>query len=204
MNHSVLFSERIPEYIVNDYSGVLWRQQNIISSEQANSMFGYLLEALAWNQEKLKIVGRVVDVPRLVAWYGEAQAIYTYSGKKHLPLPWLPVLLDLKQKLETVTSGTFNSVLANLYRTGSDSMGWHADNEKELGDSPLIASISFGAARLFKVRKHDSGETIDITLGSGDLLVMAGKFQRHWRHCIPKTRRPVSQRINLTFRKIIH
>jgi alkylated DNA repair dioxygenase AlkB len=139
----------------------------------------------------------------LVAWYGDPQASYRYSGIAHTPLPWLPLLAELKIQIELQSKQSFNSVLCNLYRSGQDSMGWHADKEPELGNNPYIASLSFGAARLFKFRHLKTKDTVDVILENGSLLLMGGELQYHWRHSLPKTTKVSEPRINLTFRKIV-
>ncbi len=135
-----------------------------------------------------------------MAWYGDAGVNYRYSGVDHDPLPWLPLLSRLKQDLEKQCQHAFNSMMANLYRHGQDSMGCHADNEKELGRNPVIASLSLGETRLLRFRHGQSGQKLDVELKNGDLLVMAGSIQHHWRHELPKTRKVKQARINLTFR----
>lgn len=170
---------------------------------ESDQLFASLLEGLVWQEEEIIIAGKKVKVPRLMCWYGDEDAIYKYSGVIHVPLPWTEILLDVKQRIERKCGHFFNSVLANLYRDGSDSMGWHADKEKELGRNPVIASLSLGEERAFKIRHNKTKETLDIQLQHGDLLVMGGALQHHWRHCIPKVRREVRKRINLTFRTIL-
>lgn len=137
-----------------------------------------------------------------MAWYGDPAARYRYSGVEHLPLPWTADLQAIRGDVEMFCAHGFNSVLANLYRDGQDSMGCHADDEKELGQNPLIASLSFGDSRLLRFRHRKTGRTLDIELRHGDLLVMAGELQHHWRHELPKTRKSKQPRINLTFRRI--
>ena len=139
-----------------------------------------------------------------MAWYGDADAYYRYSGVEHRPLPWIKELLELRSAVEAVCRRRFNSVLANLYRDGLDSMGSHADDEKQLGQNPLIASLSFGATRLLRFKHPASGGKLDLALAHGDLLIMAGVLQHHWRHELPKTRKSVQPRINLTFRAIFN
>jgi alkylated DNA repair dioxygenase AlkB len=142
-------------------------------------------------------------VPRLSAWYGDAGAVYTYSGLRLEPLPWTPVLLEIKQATERLSGTRFNSVLLNLYRDGQDSMGWHSDDEPELGPEPVIASVSLGALRRFVFQHKKRRWRIALDLEPGSVLLMAGATQHHWRHALPKTRRPVAPRINLTFRTIL-
>ena len=191
------------------------QQKNLVNSEdqlvlisgffakqQADIFYSQLIQSLSWQQEQIIVVGKTVLVPRQVCWYGDKQAVYSYSGVVHQPLPWNDTLLEIKQRIETFSGFSFNSVLANLYRHGNDSMGWHADKEKELGKNPAVASLSLGEQRLFKIRHNKSGEIINIDLQHGDLLLMSGALQHHWRHCLPKTKREKKPRINLTFRKI--
>lgn len=170
----------------------------------ADSLYKALLQQLDWQEETLQFAGKKHLAPRLVAWYGDPEAVYRYSGVNHRPTPWTKQLLSIKSDLEQQLDVNFNSVLANLYRNGSDSMGWHADKEKELGDMPKIASLSFGQPRLFKLRHNQSNKALDILLHSGDLLLMSGTLQQHWRHCLPKSKQTKLPRVNLTFRKIIY
>ena len=179
----------------------LWRA--FVPADEAQRCFAILRAELAWHTEQIRMVGRSVTVPRLMVWYGDAEAIYRYSGVTHVPLPWPPLLLALRDRLTAQFNAPFNSVLANLYRTGADSMGWHADKEPELGPEPVIASLSFGATRVFKLQHNKTKQRIDVPLAAGDVLVMSGALQRCWRHCLPKTTAVVSERINLTYRNIL-
>lgn len=183
--------------------GVVYLFRGFYRPPEADQLFQSLFAGLAWQEEEIVIVGKRIKVPRLMCWHGSEDAIYQYSGVVHVPLPWTDVLLGIKQRIERQSGQAFNSVLANLYRDGTDSMGWHADKEKELGKNPEIASLSLGDERLFKLRHNKTGELLDINLQHGDLLMMGGSLQHHWRHCIPKIRRQKSERINLTFRKIL-
>src|SRR5258707_2766889 len=155
-----------------------------------------LFEALAnphniqWQQQSIVIVGQKIPFPSLTAWYGDAGKIYSYSGVTVYPHPWTPLLLDIKARVESAASVTFNSVLLNFYRDEKDSVSWHSDDEPELGINPVIASVSFGAARTFQFKhKHNSdlGTAIDLT--SGSLLIMRGTTQHFWKHQIPKTKK---------------
>ena len=184
------------------YDGELYWLRDFYSPANADEYFQRLYRELDWQQEHLFLYGRWVKVPRLMAWYGDSGTHYRYSGVDHNPLPWTADLLALRTDVEKICEHGFNSVLANLYRDGRDSMGCHADNEKELGQNPVIASISFGDTRLLRFRHLVSGQKLDIDLAHGDLLVMAGELQHYWRHELPKTRQPKQPRINLTFRKI--
>ena len=182
--------------------GEVYHLQGFYQQQQADSLWLALRERLPWQTETITLYGKPVLVPRLMCWFGDDDAVYRYSGVDHIPLPWSPELLNIKQDLEQACQSEFNSVLANLYRNGTDSMGCHADNEKELGRNPVIASLSLGATRLFKLKHHQSDAKLDLHLQHGDLLIMAGALQHHWRHSVPKTAKPVGERINLTFRKI--
>jgi alkylated DNA repair dioxygenase AlkB len=188
--------------IQND--GELLLDAHFIGPDEASRLYARLLDDLHWQEEKILVYGKPVVVPRLVCWYGDPEAVYTYSGVLHTPLPWTPILTDLKLRIEAISKRQFNSVLANLYRSGNDSMGWHADKEKELGQNPFIASISLGEKRVFKVRHNKTKQTVDIELPNGSLLLMGGSFQHHWRHCVPKTKQLKQGRINLTFRQVLH
>ncbi|GAL16843.1 alkylated DNA repair protein AlkB [Vibrio maritimus] len=179
---------------------LLWLP-NYFTSDQASDYHQQLQEQLAWRQDTIVMFGKKVAIPRLQAWYGDAS--YTYSNLKLEPLPWNPLLNSLKAHCEKVAGSQFNSVLANLYRDGQDSNGWHSDDEKELGINPVIASMSFGAERRFLLRHKMTGEKVEFNLTSGSLLIMAGETQHHWQHTIPKTKRFVEPRINLTFRKVL-
>ncbi len=182
--------------------GELYWLQTFIEPREADRLFRVLLDTLAWAEEEIVIAGKAVRVPRLVCWYADADAVYRYSGVRHEPLPWSEELLAIRQTIEEQLGLSFNSVLANLYRDGNDSMGWHADKEKELGRDPVIASLSLGEERRFRIRHNKTRQILDFPLRHGDLLVMAGALQQHWRHCVPKSRVPKRPRINLTFRRI--
>ena len=183
--------------------GVLRYYPTFIEAPDAADWFERLHREVPWRSERYRIYGREVEAPRRVAWHGDAQAVYVYSGVVHRPLAWTPALLKLRDAVAAFTGQPFNSVLCNLYRDGRDSVGWHADKEPELGDEPFIASLSFGAERVFKLRHNKQREVHDLVLEDGSLLVMGGPFQRCWRHCLPKSRRVHSPRINLTFRYVI-
>ena len=156
--------------------------------------------------EEYRIFGRTVTSPRLVAYHGDAHAAYAYSGVMHEPAPWTPTLTKLKAQVEETSGLRFHAVLANLYRDGRDSMGWHADAEPEMGPSPedrWIASLSLGSPRRFVLKHRERGERVVLELGRGDLLVMRGTTQTHWRHALPKTAKQVGPRLNLTFRHLV-
>jgi alkylated DNA repair dioxygenase AlkB len=174
------------------------------SDQQATDLFRFLYDGLKWQEETLRIAGKDRKVPRLIAWYGDRDAEYRYSGRLHRPLPWPEPLIIIKHEVEKELGVNFNSVLCNLYRNGQDSMGWHADDEKELGAEPVIASVSLGASRYFHLKhKTESKMRHKILLTSGSLLVMKGTTQQFWLHQVPKEPKVTQPRINLTFRQII-
>jgi len=181
----------------------VWYAPNFFSAEESDLYFTQLQEQVAWRQEKIKMFGKEMPLPRLTAWYGDKA--YTYSGLKNEPQPWLPVLQQLKMQVEQASNYSYNSVLLNLYPHGQSSMGWHSDDEPELGPEPTIASVSFGAERRFGFKhRHNKGQqNVYYTLAHGSLLLMQGPTQRNWLHSITKTARPAGNRINLTFRNIL-
>jgi alkylated DNA repair dioxygenase AlkB len=168
-----------------------------------NSLFQTLLTTTPWQQHVLTLYGRPIAAPRLSAWYGDKGAIYSYSGLRLEPLPWNTTLLNIKQRLDDLANVSFNSVLMNLYRDGQDSMGWHSDAEPELGKNPVIASVSLGAVRRFNFQHKKRVMRISLDLESGSTLLMKGDTQHCWRHSLPKTRKAIGPRINLTFRRIV-
>ncbi len=184
-------------------NAVLEYFDNFYSEEKANILFNHLRSEILWKQDEIKIFGKVHNVPRLQAWYGDKEKSYSYSGIKMEPNKWIDSLSTIKFDVEKLTGYKFNSVLANLYRNGNDSNGWHADDEKELGENPVIASLSLGESRKFKMKhKEDKSIKKDILLTNGSLLIMSGETQEKWKHTIAKTKLKVGERINLTFRYI--
>ena len=173
---------------------------HFFSDAESNHFFRALREKVEWKQESMNMYGRQLPFPRLIAWYGDDQKPYSFSGVTLDPSPWLPELLELKERLEPVAKVSFNRVLLNLYRDGRDSVGWHTDAEPPLGKNPVIASISFGATRKFQLRHMQTKEKVELELTHGSLLIMRGEMQHFWQHQVPKTSRPVGERINLTFR----
>jgi alkylated DNA repair dioxygenase AlkB len=162
-----------------------------------------LMAEIPWRQERIPIAGALRWQPRLTSWHGEVGADYAYSGLRLDAHPWTPTLLRMRHDIEAATGHAFNSVLLNLYRDQHDSVGWHSDNEEELGAAPAIASLSLGETRLFRLRHRARlHPPLDIALTDGSLLLMAGETQRHWQHAVPKESRERGPRINLTFRRI--
>lgn len=178
--------------------------QSFFDEIESNQLFQELRSSINWRQDKMKIFGKEVDLPRLTAWYGDENKFYKYSGITMNPEPWTPTLFSIKQKIEEVVEVEFNSVLLNHYRHGKDYVSWHSDNETELGQNPIIASVSLGETRRFQLR-HKSEKYLDkveINLTNGCLLLMKGATQHFWQHQIPKTSKQLKERINLTFRFI--
>lgn len=181
--------------------------EHYLTPDEADAALHSLWTGLLWSQREITLFGRQVMQPRLIAWYGDHEAAYTYSGLSLQPLPWHPLLQQIRIRLEEHTGTRFNSVLANAYRNGSDSMGWHSDNERELGAEPVIASLSLGAERTFLVRRRNrrgqgTSNSQRLVPAHGSLLQMKGQCQQVYQHSIPKTRRQVGLRINLTYRLV--
>jgi alkylated DNA repair dioxygenase AlkB len=168
----------------------------------ADTLFSELVRAIPWENHPVRLFGRDIPAPRLSCWIGDADAVYRYSGVARAPRPWPATLASLRERLSGELGTAFNSVLANLYRDGRDAMGWHADDEPELGAAPLIASVSLGAERRFVLRHRATGARHALALPHGSLLVMAGPTQRAYRHALPRTARVVGPRLNLTFRRV--
>lgn len=174
------------------------------SKNESGLFLDELLRKIAWQTHAIRIFGKLRDQPRLSAWYGDPGTAYTYSGKRFEPLPWIAVLKEIKARIEPSCGIQFNSVLANRYRNGRDSMGVHSDDEKELGKNPVIGSVSFGEPRIFRLRHRIQKELKhDLELQDGSLLIMKGPTQHYWKHEVPKSTRVLRERINLTFRRIL-
>ena len=181
-------------------NGELLFYPNFFNLQESDNFFHLLRVNIEWKQESMKLYGKMVNFPRLTAWYGDSDKSYSFSGITLQPRGWTDELLEIKKRLESVIQVHFNSVLLNLYRSGNDSISWHSDNEKELGRNPIIGSVNFGAKRTFQLRHTQTKEKIDIELTHGSLLIMLGETQHFWQHQVPKTAREVKERINLTFR----
>jgi alkylated DNA repair dioxygenase AlkB len=184
--------------------GDLWLAPRFLSKSRADSYFERLVESVDWEQHEIRICGKIVTSPRLSAWYGDPGAIYSYSGLSLEPRPWSSAIRALKMRVEKASDRQFNSVLLNFYRDGVDSMGWHSDDEWELGERPVIASVSLGATRRFRLRHKTRADLEPVVVGleHGSLLIMKGETQRFWKHQLPKSRRVSEPRLNLTFRSV--
>jgi len=176
---------------------------NFFTKQESDFLFNLLKINVLWKQESMNMYGKRVDFPRLTSWYGDNNKPYSFSGITLDPNPWTKELLEIKAKIEPIADVNFNSVLLNRYRNGSDSISWHTDAEKELGRNPIIASVNFGQARKFQLRHIETKELLEINLTHGSLLIMQGELQHFWQHQIPKTKKIVSERLNLTFRVIL-
>lgn len=174
----------------------------VLPPEKASQYFNLLLETIPWKQDEVIMFGKRIVTKRKTAWYGDENYTYTYSRTSRTALPWTTELLELRNLVQGITGETFNSCLLNLYHSGEEGMGWHSDNEKPLGNNPVIASLSLGAERKFSLKHKSSKETISIMLENGSLLEMKGCTQENWLHSLPKTKKVQQPRINLTFRKM--
>lgn len=170
----------------------------------AEAAFEALRGEIAWRRHRVRVRGREAGCPRLSSWQGDPGAVYSYSGLVLRPEPWTAAVRAVRRRVEAAAGAAFNGVLANLYRSGDDRLGWHADDEPELGPEPVVASVSFGAARRFLLRPRGAAgrASVPLILEPGSLLLMRGPTQRHWRHALPPTRRRVGPRLSLTFRRI--
>ncbi len=192
------FSRKLPP------AGALEYQPGFLGGAEADDLFDRLHEELDWEHREIRMFGRRVAQPRLTAWYGDPGVGYSYSGTRWAADGWHELLESLRDRLESKTRVRFNSVLCNLYRNGDDAMGWHADNERELGPQPVIASISLGQVRRFSLRPRDRHRSpLHLEPGHGSLLIMSGDLQQHWLHSLPRSRRPMNPRINLTYRQVL-
>lgn len=185
------------------FDGIVTYYGAIMNRDTAHVYFNTLLESIQWKNDEAIIYGKHIITKRKVAWYGNYNFSYTYSNITKEALPWTKELLELKQLTEKLTGETFNSCLLNLYHNGEEGMAWHSDDEKSLGLNTCIASLSFGAERKFSLKHKFSKDTVTQVLENGSLLVMKGATQTNWLHCLPKTKKVHTARINLTFRTIV-
>ena len=178
--------------------------KDFFNKNESDFLYDLLKKDIEWKQDFIEIYGKSYPLPRLTACYGYKNKSYTYSGITMTPLPWTRELLKVRRKLEVFSKQEFNSVLLNYYRSGNDSVSWHSDDEEELGKLPIIGSLSFGGVRRFRFRnKQNKNLTQTYELENGSLFLMKGATQKFWEHEVPKTKKNVSGRINLTFRFIV-
>jgi alkylated DNA repair dioxygenase AlkB len=200
-----LFSAQARFEYIHMQDAEMYYLHHLTLAEAPHIVIAHLIDEVPWQAENIVVWGRTYPQPRLIAWYGDAGKNYTYSGINLSPLPWTPALLDIKSRVEAVARTDFNSVLLNYYRDRRDSMGLHSDDEPELGERPILASLSLGEERTF-ILKHKSEKALKpvrVKLASGSLLLMKGETQRYWKHGIDKETRPCGPRVNLTFRRIL-
>jgi len=198
-----------PEVLVLDGAAELHIFRRWMDASEAGQLLEHFAHAICWEQPEIRIGAELKKIPRLQAWYGDADARMHYSGKAFVPRAWTSELLDLKTRVEHCCEQGFNSVLLNCYRDQRDSVAWHADDEEELGENPVIASLSLGESRRFLMRQKRASDARggvrnrQLDLQHGDLLVMGRGIQRRWQHCVPKESGARKTRINLTFRQIL-
>lgn len=178
--------------------------RSLFSAQESTALLRELRTSIQWRQDKIRFFGKEHDLPRLQQWHGDPGLTYTWSGIRMSPEPWTPLLLQVKERVEQFAGTQFNTVLLNLYRDGNDTVSWHTDDEEELGPRPVIGSVSLGAERDFMLRHNERSElnNVKISLPDGSLLLMAGSTQTHWKHALPRRQRVVTERINLTFRRM--
>lgn len=204
MQQSLFLSDKVSLNLL-PFAGEIRLYPDFFSKELADRIFAALQTNLAWKQEPIWMFGKQVMQPRLTALYGNPAQPYAYSGIAMHPLTWTPVLEEVRDKIQSITNMEFTHVLCNYYRDGQDSMGWHRDNEPVLGKNPTIASVTFGATRVFQVRHYETkNHKLDISLTHGSLLIMSGESQHCWEHQLPKIKKLPNSRINLTFRKLFN
>ena len=204
MNPFDLFQISSPADNLLPYDGIVNDFGVILKPQEADDLFEELLHNIPWQHDEAIIYGKHITTARQVAWYGDHTFGYTYSGIRRTALPWHPTLLSLKhtieQHLQAISPTVFNSCLLNLYSDGLEGMGWHSDDEKELGNESIIASLSLGATRKFAFKHKHTAEKREFMLQHGQLIVMRGQTQQHWRHAVMKSTKITAPRINLTFR----
>lgn len=209
-NGEFIFSEGFFNKNISDRSLEYFQENDLLDwrSTRWREVKDEILDKLSflnvkWKHDKIRMYGKMIPLPRLTSWYGDSGNNYTYSGIRSEPNPWNKGLAYIKCEVERVASTTFNSVLLNWYRDGEDYLSWHADDEKELGLNPVIASVNFGETRDFLLRRNDDpSKKIVIPLRHGTLLIMRGETQHFWQHSVPKRKKVKGSRINLTFRRI--
>ncbi len=194
--------EKIQNQNLLPYDGEVFYIPKILSEERADFFYSSLLQNISWVRDEVLMFGKTILTERKVAWYGDKNFSYTYSNKTKFALEWTSDLLELKSISESYSRTSFNACLLNLYHDGNEGVGWHSDDEKSIVDQSCIASISLNAERKFEFKSKNSGERVSILLEHGSLLLMQGQTQKYWKHQLPKSRKILKPRINLTFRKM--
>ena len=195
-----LFNDKKINIINKD--GMVDYYGKIFSKMESDRLYKLLLNNINWKNDEAIIYGKHIITKRKIAWYGDSDYSYKYSNISKQALPWTEYLLGLKKKVEQMIESNFNSCLLNLYHNGNEGVTWHSDGEKTLGNTPLIASLSFGAERKFSFKHKQTKQLVSLTLEHGSLLVMKDKTQTNWLHSLPITKKISNLRINLTFRTI--
>jgi alkylated DNA repair dioxygenase AlkB len=201
LHHVCYFGLSMTKEIIED--GWLHFDPHFLRNEEADVLFATFISSLPWAQGSVTLFGKIYPTPRLESLHVTENKSYAYSGNTLSPKPFTRELLTIKSKLDALVGVHFNCVLANYYRDGKDSNGWHADNERELGKNPIIASLSLGCARRFDLKHNTTGERQQLMLTHGSLLIMGGSMQHHWKHCIAKSTKIIEPRLNLTFRILV-
>lgn len=196
-----LFEEEPLHLLPYDGDAVFYRC--FLDAQDSLAYFHLLLDSISWKHDEIFLFGKKITTRRKVAWYGENNLAYQYSNTIKRALPWTSELLELKKNIEQKSGFTYNSCLLNLYHNGNEGMSWHSDDEKELKKEGAIASLSLGTERKFCFRHKVSKEKVELFLSAGSLLIMYGKTQEYWQHCVPPSKKITQARINLTFRTII-
>lgn len=184
------------------HDGTLLYYGPLFSAREADVLFRRLMQEVPWQHDEVTVMGKRIVTRRKYSWHGDKAWSYEYSGAVKTARPWVPVLLELKQRVEDISGAGYNSCLLNLYHSGQEGMSWHTDNEKELVPRAAITSLSFGAQRRFLLRHKGTGQTLEKTLEHGSLLVMKNEIQQHWLHSVPVMAKVTSPRISLTFRSM--
>lgn len=182
--------------------GEVYYLPDFFSKQESEKLFAVLLNEIEWQQDEVMMFGKRIVTQRRMAWYGDENKPYRYSGILRTPKPWTRTLLEIQHLVNSTFQTSLNACLMNLYRNGEEGMGWHSDDEPELGKQPIIVSLSLGAERAFDFKHKDSGDKKRIYLETGSLLLMKGATQKHWKHALPKSKKVLDPRINLTFREI--
>jgi alkylated DNA repair dioxygenase AlkB len=186
------------------YDGEMFYFENVLPMDEAQGYFERLMTGIEWENDEAIMFGKHIITKRKVAWYADRHYSYAYSNITKSSLPWTNALLDLKRTIEQLQQGCFNSCLLNLYHNGNEGMAWHSDDEKALGKTTTIASLSLGAVRKFALKHKQTKEKITLNLTPGSVLFMKGSTQQHWLHRLPPTKKVAHARINLTFRQMLH
>ncbi len=203
MNTGDLFAQcNDPDQNLLPQDGEVYYHGVVFDQAQADDYFNELMHEIDWQADQAQFAGKIIKTARKVAWHGERDFRYRYSGVEKIALPWTKTLLSIKAAIEQKSQTTYNSCLLNLYHDGSEAMSWHSDGEKDLKQGAAIASVSFGAERRFMFKHKQAKEKVAIVLAHGSLLIMQGETQQHWQHRLPPTVKVTEPRINLTFRTI--